>query len=206
MADSVKKPDESNPPAKKERTAPKYYKTWHDLVPKGWKPWYEHVLAMRINGMSIAAIAKSLKRSEQQVNLITKSPQFHKKMDLLLSAHGVAMEDLLGKYKTTLLYEKLKIALNCKLPSVKNTALDWLLERFPEFKTAPQNIMQVANYSPPKEEYHIDNLAAEQLAQIAETLAKGNPFVEGEGGKGANRLTQLGLNEPNDPKDPSGTP
>ena len=149
------------------------------LEPKKWKPWYNQVVHLYMHGETIENIAHATKSARSTIKLLIESKLFDEKIATYIEEHKSEAYLILQRHKITLIKEKLSLALSKERDSLKNEALSWCLERFPEFSPraakAVTNNLNVYQHSP--EDTERINCAVDKLQRLQQLLANGNPNV-----------------------------
>ena len=142
------------------------------LAPKGWKLWYNYALRRHIEGANAETIAKETGKSERAVASVIASKEFGERYDDMWSTFVVPPIEIIKHYKHDLVEAKLDIALNATNITVKNAAIDWLLEKFPEFKKGADTQLVVQQYMPTNDEIRLSRETVDDIQNIVEMNSK----------------------------------
>lgn len=120
------------------------------MIFKTWEPWHETVLTMKMTGRNLAEISKKVNHCPSNVSRLCNSEMFKQRfleiMGLKAQVYNNALTYLQDK-KWDLIQMYLDVAYN-KAGDVplrlQQSAREWLLERFPEFKKEfMQQVVQI---------------------------------------------------------------
>ena len=148
-------------------------------APVGWKLWYNFVLRRHIEGAKAPEIAKETGKSLRAVEGVLASSEFSDRYDEMWSTFVIPPLEVIKHYKHDLVQAKIELALdNTTNLSVKNAAIDWLLEKFPEFRRGPDSQVIIQQYIPNKDEIELSRETVAELRQIVEMNLKSRQSEE----------------------------
>ena len=155
---------------------------------KKWKKWHDSAMNLALDGKKETEIAELLGKSWNSVYYLFQWEVFNEKFDKVIMERRKNAFDLLNKYKFELLKKKISFALHKEkvIPlHIQNEAMNWLMERFPEFKKEFEKT-QVNVYQPSSKDVEKYKETVEDFKVMMEFLAKGNPNVVEPNEGGAN--------------------
>jgi hypothetical protein len=142
--------------------------------------WHEKVITLTLEGKSVKQIAEATEQSVGVVMEVLALPKVRRKIDLLTGQYRKAVVkgiEEVGKYKSTLIYAMMKLALGAEREQVQCTALQYLLDKLPDFAPTPSNQPAVQVNVLSREESQRVEVAVGKMEQMMGVLKEGNPNV-----------------------------